>query len=187
MTYSPWDPCATRTVLHSWNFIPKRYTAPQVEDILANYAPPTFTPAPAMPQRQTRIVDVIERPVIKAVVVTPKPWPYRLPGFLQPKVGTTYYAKTTTTAAPNTTDDKGYQPVRISFFQALVYGMKNPDSWKVKKVVVQDKKVQVGPPETDGLKEVVHKEEKAVEKKGLRAAEVKEVERRETGFDLVAK
>jgi len=128
-TYSPWDPCATRTLLQSGGPISARHITPRIEDILANYAPPTIA------QKRTPATTAVKEPDTKAVAVTSKPWPYRLPVTLQPKAGTTYHTqyrgKTATTTTAST--ERFEHPVRVSFLQALLYGMQDPDSWKVKK------------------------------------------------------
>ncbi|KAF2681304.1 hypothetical protein K458DRAFT_392093 [Lentithecium fluviatile CBS 122367] len=187
MTYSPWDPCVTRPlqILHSGLVMPAGHAALRIEDILAHYASPTPAPTPApQPQKSkqlktTAVVKVSEK---KAMVVVRQPWPYRLPRFLRPKAGTTFYAMygpTSTTSTTRTTIMAGAggecggnveKEVRVGLFQALLYGVPDPNAREVKsEKSTIFKKVLYGVPETDEFGKFVQK--KVVETESVEVEE----------------
>jgi hypothetical protein len=121
-SYSPWNPCATRTLLFLSSIsIPTSSVVPRVEEILDGYLPP-------MGKAEPEPVLVLKQKEKK------KMWQYRLPVCLQPKVETTYHRMHG--GAMSSVDGKVEEPARVGLFQAVMYGVENPDMWKVEKYVV---------------------------------------------------
>ncbi|KAJ4374063.1 hypothetical protein N0V83_002802 [Neocucurbitaria cava] len=162
-TYGAFDPGASRPLmLHSGVGV----AVPSIADVYLRDV------VPGGDRGRGRAITVGEKAVtIKDKVVTTtattttavtlpnKPWPYRLPAFLQPGVGTTFemmhHATTTTTTLTPTTStaaapapashesnihgyDKAPQRIRISILQAILYGVPEPEKFSFAKTVVRE-------------------------------------------------
>ncbi|CAO2657453.1 Nn.00g035790.m01.CDS01 [Neocucurbitaria sp. VM-36] len=136
-TYTAFDPCSPRPVLHSGLSL--------------------CVPVPSIPSlhhlgtvvQNTQEVVVTELSATTTATTHPyKPWPYRLPLFLQPQVGTTFEmvhrSRTTTTTvttsitAPVESVMRDDPQKRISILQAVLYGISEPETFSYTKGVVKD-------------------------------------------------
>ena len=207
-TYSAFDPGATRTLLHSGVSVSvPTLNVPSLPDMVARRG------VVAAPKVVSGKIDTTGTATITTTAVAPfKPWPYSLPAFLRPKVGTTFEmmhhtTSTTTfsTSLESVEDEK--LPKRIGVLQALLYGIPEPGKFSYAKEVVSEgsfvhkmlygvKEIEHGSGEAaivfSKVKVEINedREEKAVE---IREVEVKKVdlEKQYVGrikaFEMVAK
>ncbi|KAF1842356.1 uncharacterized protein K460DRAFT_358975 [Cucurbitaria berberidis CBS 394.84] len=92
-------------------------------------------------------VDISVRPPTSTTAVIPravKPWPYSLPVYLRPGVGTTFAIMHTTLESarlPETEKDmkkKEKLPAQIGILQAVLYGVPDPEEFSYAQAVVKD-------------------------------------------------
>jgi hypothetical protein len=103
ITFSAFDPCASRPLLMSG----------------LSLGPDNWQPGPNSYPEQTKPVVREQRKPPTDVTRPVKPWPYSLPRFLQPQPGTTYQAMY---------DSAARAPKRVGVWQALLYGVPDPNN-----------------------------------------------------------
>lgn len=158
-TYSAFDPGSSRPLmLHSSMGVP----VPSIADVyLRDVVPGRGRGRVTTVEKDMAIKDkvVTTTTTTTAVTLPSKPWPYRLPAFLQPGVGTTFEMmhRTTTTVTPTTSAaapapataptshesrmhgcEKAPQRIRISILQAMLYDISEPENFSFAKTVVRD-------------------------------------------------